>query len=71
MIKPASRLSRSYRVMWNDDGGMPGHYHPPLSVERFKQIHLGYLEGYPADCYMYPISYSGYTTAFPTQSRGF
>lgn len=47
--------------MWNDDGGMPGHYHPPLSAERFRQIHLGYLEGYPVDCYMYPIVYSGYT----------
>jgi len=71
MSKPASRLPRAYRIMWNDDGGMPGHYHPPFTVDRFKQIHLGYLEGYPVDCYMYPIVYSGYTTAFPTQSRGF
>lgn len=71
MSKPASRLPRAYRIMWNDDGGTPMHFHPPLSVDRFKQIHLGYLEGYPVDCYMYPIVFSGYTTAFPTRSRGY
>ena len=74
-MSEAPRLPRNkryvYRVMWNDDGGMAGHYHPPLSAERFRQIHLGYLRGYPVDTYLYPIAYSGYTTTFPTESRGY
>ena len=71
MSKPANRLQRAYRIMWNDDGGMASHYHPPLSAERFQQIHLGYLRGYPVDCYLYPVCFSGYTTTYPTQSRGY
>lgn len=71
MGKPAVEQGHGYRVMWNDDGGMAGHYHPPLSVERFRQIHFGYLRGFPVDCYLYPICYSGYTTTFPTSSRGY
>jgi len=57
--------------MWNDDGGMPGHYHPPLSVERFRQIHLGYHAGSPVDCYLYPLCYCGYTTNYPTEAKGY
>ena len=71
MSEAPSTKRFAYRVMWNDDGGMAGHYHPPLSVERFRQIHLGYLRGYPVDSYLYPITYSGYTTTFPTESRGY
>ena len=54
MSSPSSRLRRRYRVMWNDDGGTASHYHPPLSPERFKQIQLGYLHGYPVDAYLTP-----------------
>ena len=69
MSKPANRWQRAYRIMWNGDGGMASHYHPPLSAERFQQIHLGYLRGYPVD--LYPVCFSGYTTTYPTQSRGY
>lgn len=71
MGKPAHRLQRNYRIMWNDDGGMASHYHPPLSPERFQQIHLGYLRGYPVDSYLYPVCFSGYTTTYPTHSRAY
>ena len=57
--------------MWNDDGGTASHYHPPLSPERFKQIQLGYLHGYPVDAYLYPLCFSGYTTTFPSRSRAY
>ena len=71
MGKPAHRLQRNYRIMWNDDGGMASHYHPPLSSERFQQIHLGYLRGYPVDSYLYPVCFSGYTTTYPMHSRAY
>ena len=71
MSSPSSRLPRRYRVMWNDDGGTASHYHPPLSPERFKQIQLGYLHGYPVDAYLYPLCFSGYTTTFPSRSRAY
>ncbi len=71
MAKPAGRLQRKYRVMWNDDGGIQGHYYPPLTAERYRQIHLGYHDGSPVDCYLFPICYSGYTTTYPTRARGF
>jgi len=58
-------------VVWNDDGGTASHYHPPLSPERFKQIQLGYLHGYPVDAYLYPLCFSGYTTIFPSRSRAY
>ncbi len=71
MAKPAGRLQRKYRVMWNDDGGTHGLYYPPLTAERYRQIHLGYHDGSPVDCYLFPICYSGYTTTYPTKARGF
>ncbi len=69
--KPSSRLQRKYRVMWNDDGGAVHFYHPPLSPEKFAQVHMGYFDGSPVDAYLCALgACAGYVVNYPTRVEG-
>jgi len=69
--KPAGRLDKSYRVMWDQNGGQSGFYDPPISIETLAQGHLGFFQGTPVDAYVCALgNNTGYTTDYPTQVLG-
>ena len=69
MSKPQGRLGKTYRIMWDQNGGQEGFYNPPMSPEKEAQAHFGFFEGTPVDAYVCALS-SGYTVGYPTKVRG-
>ena len=66
-----NRLGRRYRVMWDQNIGPEGLYHPPISRERVAQAYHGSFEGRPVDAYVCTVgSNAGYTLDWPTQVPG-
>ena len=71
MAKPAGRLGKTYRIMWDQNGGQEGYYNPPMSPEKVAQAHFGFFEGTPVDAYMCALGPNcGYTVVYPTKVRG-
>ncbi len=71
MSKPLSRLGKTYRIMWDQNGGLEGFYDPPISPEVEAQAHLGCFEGTPVDAYVCAVGPdAGYTTSYPTKVPG-
>ena len=71
MSKPKGRLGKSYRIIWNDDGGMLSHYNPPITAEKVAQAYLGFYEGTPVDAYFCALGDNcGYTVIYPTKVPG-
>ncbi|MFN0168411.1 MAG: hypothetical protein ACKV22_18445 [Bryobacteraceae bacterium] len=69
--KPASRLKRNYRLLWDQNHGQEGFYNPPLTAETEAQAHLGFFEGTPVDAYVCALGPDcGYTVAYPTKVPG-
>lgn len=67
----AHRLSKPYRLMWNEDGGTLSFYNPPMTPDQVAQAHFGFLEGTPVDAYMAALgNCCGYTTMYPTAVHG-
>lgn len=69
MSKPAGRLGKSYRIMWDQNHGHESIYNPPISCEKIAQGHFGYFEGTPVDAYVCAIGPDcGYAVSYPTKS---
>lgn len=69
--KPPGRLGKTYRVMWDQNGGQAGYYNPPISAEKVAQAHFGFFQGTPVDAYVCALGNNcGYTTDYPTKVRG-
>lgn len=70
MSKPKGRLSRNYRIMWNQDHGQESAYDPPISPEKLAQGQFGFVEGTPVDAYVCDIGPScGYAVSYPTKVK--
>ena len=68
MSKPAGRLGRSYRVMWDQNSGMECYYNPPMTPEKVAQAHVGFFEGAPVDAYVCALgANAGYSVGYPTK----
>ncbi len=69
--KPPGRLTRNYRLLWDQNHGQEGFYNPPLAAETEAQAHLGFFEGTPVDAYVCALGPDcGYTVAYPTKVKG-
>jgi hypothetical protein len=69
--KPSGRLSRIYRIMWDQNGGHEGSYNLPMNPEKVAQAHFGYFEGTPVDAFVFAIGpCCGYTVDYPTKVSG-
>ena len=70
MEKPAGRLGKTYRIMWDQNHGQESVYNPPMEPEKVAQAHFGYFEGTPVDAYMCALApNSGYTVGYPTKVK--
>ena len=70
MSKPAGRLGRSYRVMWDQNSGMECYYNPPMTPEKVAQAHVGFFEGAPVDAYVCALgANAGYSVGYPTKVK--
>ena len=68
MSKPQGRLSRRYRVMWDQNHGYESMHNPPMAPETHASGHLGYFEGTPVDACAEGIGPdAGYVCAFPSE----
>ncbi len=68
MKKPAGRLARRYRIMWDQNHPYESMYNPPMAPEMHGAGHLGYFVGTPVDACTEGIGPdAGYVTAFPSQ----
>ena len=52
MGRPANRVGKSYRIMWDQNHGQESFYNPPLEPEKVAQAHFGFFEGTPVDAYV-------------------
>jgi hypothetical protein len=69
--KPAGRLGKSYRIMWDQNSGLEGFYNPPMDATRVAQAHLGHFEGTPVDAYVCALGCNaGYNVGWPTKVEG-
>ena len=69
--KPAGRLERTYRIMWDQNHGQESFYNPPVDPKKVAQAHLGYFGGTPVDAYVCSLGPDcGYTVAYPTRVEG-
>ncbi len=70
MSKPAGRLGRNYRVMWDQNSGMECYYNPPMTPEKVAQAHVGFFEGAPVDAYVCALgANAGYSVGYPTKVK--
>ena len=66
--KPAGRLQRHYRLMWDINHGFESYFNPPMAPETAAMSHFGQFEGGPVDAYVGGIGPdAGYVTAFKSK----
>ena len=66
--KPAGRLGRHYRVMWDINHNFESSFHPPMAPETVAMAQLGEFIGTPVDAYTTGIGPdAGYVTAFKSK----
>ncbi|MCZ6676793.1 MAG: hypothetical protein O7E52_06040 [Candidatus Poribacteria bacterium] len=69
--KPAGRLGKRYRIMWDQNHGQESYYNPPMTPEKVAQAHFGFFEGTPVDAYMCALGPDcGYTVSYPSKVPG-
>ena len=66
--KPAGRLGRHYRVMWDINHNFESSFHPPTAPETVAMAQFGEFVGTPVDAYVTGIGPdAGYVTAFKSK----
>ena len=66
--KPAGRLGRHYRLMWDINHNFESSFHPPMAPETVAMAQFAEFEGRAVDAYVAGIGPdAGYVTAFKSQ----
>ncbi|MBM3802029.1 MAG: hypothetical protein FJW26_06900 [Acidimicrobiia bacterium] len=69
--KPAGRLRKTYRIMWDQNHGQESFYNPPMDPQKVAQAHMGFFERTPVDAYVCALGPDcGYTVSYPTKVKG-